>query len=198
VTDNSSVDSCPLIFRRFDEAKYLTSFIEDSPFYTMFNYKQTGFVRQPVDFYVRPLFIGALGYGIDPNVSRMVDSQCIGSKPNDEGIISYLESTLDFAHRHSSPLFALTWSTALTHNNSNSGQLSAAAYAQFLRRIQEKGYLNNTILFFMGDHGYRFGPLRQTLVGYFEDRLPNMWIRLPPKLKQKYPQWQKALEVNSA
>jgi len=194
---NRSIDKCPFIFPRFDEAKYLTTFVEDSPTLAAFNYKRIGFVHQPVDFYGRPLFLAALGLDIArPNASQRND-ECIGHLTNDEAILNYLESTLDFAHRHSSPLFATSWSTRATHSDMNEGQLTDDTYAQFLRRIEEKGHLDNTILFFLSDHGYRNGPTRETVIGYFEDRLPNMWIRLPPKLRKKYPQWQKALEVNS-
>jgi hypothetical protein len=49
----------------------------------------------------------------------------------------------------------------------------------------------------MGDHGYRFGQFRQTILGFYEDKLPNLWIFLPPWVREKYPKWQTALEINS-
>jgi len=198
-TDDHSLDLCPLIYRRFDEANYLTALVEDSPGFTAFNYMRTGFVHQPVDFYSRPLFLAASDYGLLPSlpVFRAEHIDCLGQMTNDEIIISYLESAVAFAHQNSSPLFALSWSTTLPHDNLNYVQLSDDAYSKFILRLEEKGYLENTILFFMGDHGYRYGPTRETLIGYFEDKLPNLWIRVPPRLQEKYPLWQKALQINS-
>lgn len=94
-------------------------------------------------------------------------------------------------------MFTFSWSTTLAHDNFNMIQLVDETYANFLARLEYKGYLNNSILFFMGDHGYRFGEIRQTLTGYYEDKLPNLWIWLPPRIRKMYPPWQESLEINS-
>ncbi len=56
-------DDCPYIWKRFDSSQYLTALAEDEPFFTGFNYMKTGFVDQPVDFYLRPFFYSAFEYG---------------------------------------------------------------------------------------------------------------------------------------
>jgi len=56
-------DNCPFVWKRFELANYLTGHVEDNPSLAIFNYAKTGFVKQPVDFYSRPLFIGASKYG---------------------------------------------------------------------------------------------------------------------------------------
>ncbi len=122
---------------------------------------------------------------------------CIGSQTNDEAIISYVESVLDLGYKNNTPVFSVSWSTENSHEDLNSIQLVDNTYANFLTRIKNKGYLDNTILIFMGDHGYRYGPFRETLLGYYEDKLPNMWIRLPPWIREEFPEWQNALEINS-
>jgi hypothetical protein len=53
-------DDCPFIWKRFDEANYLTGLVEDAPSSAIFNYYKTGFVKQPVDFYSRPLWLAAV------------------------------------------------------------------------------------------------------------------------------------------
>jgi hypothetical protein len=53
-------DDCPFIWKRFDEANYLTGLIEDSPSGAIFSYARTGFVKQPVDFYSRPFWLAAV------------------------------------------------------------------------------------------------------------------------------------------
>jgi membrane-anchored protein YejM (alkaline phosphatase superfamily) len=116
---------------------------------------------------------------------------------NDEMIISYLESTLEAAYKNGTPIFATAWSTTVSHDDLNGIRTLDGMYASFLQRLLKKGYLDNTILFFMGDHGYRYGAFRETLIGYYEDKLPNMWIRLPQRLKERFPHWQRSLELNT-
>jgi membrane-anchored protein YejM (alkaline phosphatase superfamily) len=116
---------------------------------------------------------------------------------NDEMIISYLESTLEAAYKNGTPIFATAWSTTVSHDDLNGIRTLDGMYASFLQRLLKKGYLDNTILFFMGDHGYRYGAFRETLIGYYEDKLPNMWITLPQRLKERFPHWQRSLELNT-
>jgi membrane-anchored protein YejM (alkaline phosphatase superfamily) len=112
-------------------------------------------------------------------------------------IINYLESTLDAAAASRTPLFTISWATAVSHNDINGISFLDMSYADFLNRIVKKGYLNNTILIVMGDHGYQYGGFRETVIGYFEQNLPNMWIRLPPRIQKRFPDWQRSLEKNS-
>jgi membrane-anchored protein YejM (alkaline phosphatase superfamily) len=127
----------------------------------------------------------------------MGDIDCLGYLPNDQMIINYLESALDAATASRTPYFTLSWATTVSHNDLNGISFLDVLYANFLNRIIEKGYLNNTILIVMGDHGYRYGEFRETVVGYFEQNLPNMWIRLPPRIQKRFPHWQRSLEINS-
>jgi membrane-anchored protein YejM (alkaline phosphatase superfamily) len=122
---------------------------------------------------------------------------CVGYLTNDEMILSYVERNMEIARAKGAPLFTLSSATTVSHDDWNAIQVVDNTYASFLRRIIDKGYLDNSILIFMGDHGYRYGALRETLIGYYEDKLPNMWIRLPPALQQKFPSWQEALEINA-
>jgi membrane-anchored protein YejM (alkaline phosphatase superfamily) len=66
-------------------------------------------------------------------------------------IINYLESTLDDAT--ASPYFTISWATAVSHSDNNGISFLDVLIADFLNRIVKKGYLNNTILILMGNHG---------------------------------------------
>jgi membrane-anchored protein YejM (alkaline phosphatase superfamily) len=125
--------------------------------------------------------------------------ECLGYLKNDQMIMNYLESALDAATASRTPFFTISWSTKTSHDDINGISLVDVTYANFLNRISQKGYLNNTVLIVMGmgDHGYRFGKYRETKIGYYEDRLPNMWIRLPPHIQKRFPRWQRSLEINS-
>lgn len=104
---------------------------------------------------------------------------------------------LDFAHKHKTPVYSATWSTDQSHNDANGIQLLDNLYASLLSRLQKKGILDNTILIFMGDHGYRYGKVKETLQGFYEDRLPNMWVKLPDWIIEELPDWKSSLDINS-
>ncbi len=122
----------------------------------------------------------------------------IGQYTNDEVILSYVESIiLDLGQKHKTPIFSLAWSTTGTHGYLNYLQLIDNDYTEFMTRLEQKGILENSIVIFMGNHGYRYGEFRNTLMGSFEVNLPNMWILLPSWIKKEFPEWQTALEINS-
>ncbi len=58
--------------------------------------------------------------------------------------------------------FAFTWHNQLTHDQDDMLSNADDDYAQFLKTILP--YLNNTILIFMSDHGFRFGAMRTETV----------------------------------
>lgn len=52
-------DSCPYIWKEFSTRNYLTAHLEDSPKLAIFNYMKTGFIKKPVDMYLRPWMLAA-------------------------------------------------------------------------------------------------------------------------------------------
>ena len=63
--------------------------------------------------------------------------------------------------------------------------------------MNDRGYLDNTLLILMSDHGARFGSVRQFLRGKNEERHPFFSVRLPPKLIANYPEIHKNLQINA-
>jgi hypothetical protein len=53
------------------------------------------------------------------------------------------------------------------------------------------------VVFFFSDHGIRFGKIRDTLIGKFEERLPFMHVILPPEMKTTYPEIVENLKSNA-
>lgn len=90
-------------------------------------------------------------------------------------------------------MFIYTWLTNLAHGDLNAAQFADESYLKFLQNLD----LSNTILFFMSDHGYRYGMIRETFAGWQEDKLPNFWIYLPERIRQQFPTWLPAVKQNS-
>lgn len=53
------LDECPFIWKNFSQHNYLTGHFEDSPKINAFNYLKAGFIRSPVDIYLRPWMLAA-------------------------------------------------------------------------------------------------------------------------------------------
>ena len=57
--------------------------------------------------------------------------------------------------------------------------------------------LENTAVIVLGDHGPRFGKIRQSgFVGYVEERMPFLSVTLPKNLLKKYPTVKSSIELN--
>ena len=53
------MDSCPILWRNFSRAGYVTAYVEDEPTIGTFNYKKAGFAHAPTDYYLRPFLLAA-------------------------------------------------------------------------------------------------------------------------------------------
>ena len=84
-----------------------------------------------------------------------------------------------------SPVFGLYWSASLTHDYLNLARHADIPHLNYLKQLKEIGALNKTILLFISDHGLRWGSIRSTYVGILEERLPFVFMVVPPWFKQK-------------
>ena len=70
-------------------------------------------------------------------------------------------------------------------------------FLELLRDIKSKGYLDNTLLLVMGDHGLRYGQLRESIQGKLEERLPLFTMTFPPWFESRYPHLAANLKTNT-
>lgn len=63
--------------------------------------------------------------------------------------------------------------------------------------LEEEERLQDTFLFMFSDHGHRFDPIRQTMIGRLEERMPFFSIHVPQKLRKRYPELADVLNWNS-
>lgn len=67
----------------------------------------------------------------------------------------------------------------------------------FLEDMKKTGYLDNTFLIIMGDHGIRYGAIRKTMLGKLEERLPLLSISVPQWFRMKFPEYLGHLQTNT-
>ena len=94
------------------------------------------------------------------------------------------------------PGFAV-FSAGHGHHGVNLVQKIERDFLNLLREIKSKGYLNNTLLIVMGDHGLRYGQLRESIQGKLEERLPLFSMTFPPWFKSRYPKLAANLKTNT-
>lgn len=70
-------------------------------------------------------------------------------------------------------------------------------FISFLKDMKRTGYLENTFLVIMGDHGIRYGAIRKTMLGKLEERLPLLSISIPQWFRMKYPEYFQHLKTNT-
>ena len=97
---------------------------------------------------------------------------------------------------HKRGFFSVSHLTEIPHESENDLSSIEEYVLNMLKNLNRKGALKNTILFVYGDHGLHWGEIRNSPVGYLEERLPFFSIALPLRFKEKYPRHAANLEVN--
>ena len=67
-----------------------------------------------------------------------------------------------------------------SHHRMNDVKKNERDILALLKGFKAKGYLENTLLIVMGDHGIRFGAVRRLVQGKLEERLPLYSMVVPP------------------
>lgn len=184
-------DAIPLIWKFFAAKGYATVFNEDKPEWGLFHYLREGFTKKPTDFYYH-IFWEAIRIASKKND---YDHYCFGNTPKGDIL-------LDITKRHLMSMkdtlqFIYSFFVEYSHSYGNEIERADKIYAEFWREMYEDGYLNNTVVIFMSDHGHRFSNIRETLVGLLEERNPFFGIWFPKWFYDKYPRIKRNLLINT-
>ncbi|CAG7724309.1 unnamed protein product [Allacma fusca] len=190
-TRSTKLDDCPFIWKNFSDRNYITGSVEDSASLANFNYMKTGFVRQPVDYYFRPLAVAYHGNKNREGAFR----GCVGGRTQTDLVLKYIQDFVSVV-KNKAPYFFWSWFTTLAHDDFNDLRVFDSVFKNNLHKFLESEG-DNAVILFISDHGYRFGTFRETYLGYYEESLPFFFIRIPPSVKQRYPSWYKNLKINS-
>ncbi|XP_050722093.1 uncharacterized protein LOC127001523 isoform X2 [Eriocheir sinensis] len=179
ITKSRHYDDCHWVWKDFKRNGYVTAYMEDAPWMGAFHYLRRGFISQPTDFYSRPFFLAS-----EKEIGQ--SHKCQGAELSLKVVQDYsLEFTRTFLD---TPSFGFFWSASLTHDYLNTLRHADEPHLRYLKELKEMGALNHTAVFFVSDHGMRWGNLRATYIGMLEERLPYVVIYLPPWFRKKYHQ----------
>ena len=188
---NKPFDEYGFLWKNFSSLGYRTLYTEDAPHIAIFNYGKEGFHTPPADYYSRPYSLALEEHGAMWNHGR----DCVGTQLETERVLHYVK---DFMHEfQNDPFFAFAFITRLTHDDLNKAGAADEPYFNFFKSSHDIGLFDNAVIFFFSDHGIRFGPVLETFHGRMEERLPFMYVALPPWVKRKYPNLLNRLHSNA-
>ncbi|GIY23125.1 uncharacterized protein CDAR_469641 [Caerostris darwini] len=190
VKDIMYFDDVDIIWKRFAKKGYRTFYAEDSPYFGLYNYGRRGFNETPVDYYMRPLYLDLH----NSEVRNKGPFYCFNSQLEPDLMYDYLR---DFVRTMGPrPYFAFAMVSSLTHDYFNHAGYADYPTVQLLEDLWEMGAQNDSVVIVFGDHGLRFGSIRSTYVGKFEERMPFMYIHFPPWFVEQYPEIANNIRTN--
>lgn len=193
-TNASHLDAWPLVWKHYRKAGYITSFAEEQPQFSFFSYKLKGFKDPPVDHYLR-VFEQAVNW--ETRKSGAHKPYCLGDRPRSLVLCDWWAEQQQMYERTNVRTFATLFSSETSHDDYNLVETLDEPWAKTFGDQFRQGRFNRTLLIVMGDHGRRFGQVRQTQTGKTEEKLPFLALVVPDWFKQQYPTAWKNLQTNT-
>lgn len=203
------LDECSFIWKNYEKGGYVTLYAEDQMKRNTFNVWHKGFNKQPTDHYFRPFVVTA--EKMLP-VSKKGDlAFCLGASLYMEHIFVYAVKLLSIHQKD--PYFSIFYVNSLSDKQLSSSPIMDNKISEsFVKTLEEKFNMNDTIVIYFADTGTRFeeelvsvGSYNHesitTLItfqtGFYEERAPLLFIRLPPRFQKTYPDYVQNLKINS-
>ncbi|CAG5128739.1 unnamed protein product [Candidula unifasciata] len=182
------VDDFPWLWRNFSKHGYVTSWADAQIKIAPFNYRLLGFQHSPTDYFMRPFYLA-----VNPLYGKF-SPNCHGSLPRHMVWFNWIRDI--FYMYKNDPKFLVHFYTPLSHDDNNWITMADEDLRTFIYDLEKGGFLNNTLLVVMGDHGARFAEVRRTVSGKLEERMPYVSLRFPPWFELKYPHLIKNIRTN--
>lgn len=185
-------DDVEFSWKFFSDIGYRTLWVEDAPNIATFNYYRSGFKKPPTDYYFRPFALAVE----ESDVRKSSKSHCFGNKMEMQVIYDYYKSFIDTLGSDR-PFFSFMFLARLTHDILNYAGYADEPTYRLLKYLDNSNILQNSLLIFYSDHGIRFGSIRKTYIGQFEERMPFMNLYVPNWFLEEYPEFERNLNINS-
>lgn len=180
-------DNCPFIWKSFEEKQYLTAFIEDAGHTDTFDFEKGGFLYQPVDYYWRPFNLLLASSKTEPqNAKTPFVPACVGDTPVYVRFLNYTRNFFKRMLKEQQKFFAFLHCNSASHDDNSLLASIDEELRELFSELLQSGILKKTAVFFLSDHGSRYGAIRKTHQGYFEANLPFFFAYLPDQFRNKY------------
>ncbi|ULT84164.1 hypothetical protein L3Y34_013064 [Caenorhabditis briggsae] len=167
------------IFSEFHDYGYRTLLAEDWAEGTMNWPNCVGFDKPPIDHFMRP-FQNA--YERKGQGAPITQKHLKGGKLCRQTHNTLLDYMGQFINAYpDQKKFGWVWAIDLGHNSENGFTHADKDFHNFL--IEHRKKLDNSFVFLLGDHGLRFGGVRNTFVGALDVNNPFTAISIPKVLR---------------
>lgn len=145
-----------------------------------------------MDYYFRPYFIAT--ENLLHNFTRWENIYCSGPEIS---FLRVLDLAYDFVKSFQNrSYFGLFWTISVSHNSISGASSMDYSFKTKLIELEKIGVLETSMVVLMSDHGLRFGEFRESKLGWYEDRLPLLYIWLPEWFRNQSPEAHQALINN--
>lgn len=184
-------DSFPLIWYNYSRKGYVTYFVEDTPQFAFLNHLLNGFGKKPTDHSYRPFWLQLVR---TTEITEPSSFNCFGNFPKPYvhmDIINRVENQYKNQLK-----FGFTFFNQLSHDTESELSKADELFTQYFRKWFSEGHFNRSLVIVGSDHGHRFSPMRATLIGQLEERLPFFSLKFPNWFLRRYPRLATALDKN--
>lgn len=119
---------------------------------------------------------------------------CLGEKTFTDVLLDYMVNLTEVLDTR--PFFAYFWINNMVHEGVNIAGYLDLHLRDVLKKLDDRGTLKRIVLVLLSDHGVRFGDIRRTPVGRFEDDHPFAFLAFPEWFLNSHPEFAAALETN--
>uniref|UniRef100_A0A914P6C6 Sulfatase N-terminal domain-containing protein n=1 Tax=Panagrolaimus davidi TaxID=227884 RepID=A0A914P6C6_9BILA len=163
---------------RYKDDGYVTMMAEDWALGAFLWPNCSGFKKTPMDHYMKPFHL-RFDYGKykSPDLHKIIHKDSCRDYHYD--IFEYLGKFLKAYP--DKPKFSISWISYLTHDEQNALSSADDYFYHFFNNTKKD--FENSYVFFMGDHGLRFGKMRETRTGEIEDNNPFLFLSVPKPLR---------------
>lgn len=145
----------------------------------------------PTDYYLRPYILASEELKIR---RRFNAYYCTGPELSIDRVFKY---AVDFAKTFlDTPYFGFFWTNSVSHDDLNGPSAIDSHFLAKLEDMEKGGVMNDSMVIILSDHGMRFGKIRDTSIGWYEERLPFIYLWVPEWFRQQHPEDYQALIVN--
>jgi hypothetical protein len=186
---STTLDGFPWIWNEFKTAGYVTQWIEDAAEWNTFMWRMNGLKKQPMDYH-------SIHFYAELEKRRWdFKKYCVGPEIKYNFMFKWITEFLK-TYKHERT-FSFGFNGECSHNDNHPLNIIDDDLKMWLENLFTNGYLENTLLILMSDHGARFHSIRETTQGKAEERNPFFSFRLPNWFKQKHPRVFQNLLINS-
>ncbi|XP_011178317.1 uncharacterized protein LOC105209574 [Zeugodacus cucurbitae] len=183
---------CPFIWKRFTDAGYRTSFLEDVARNSLFSMDNI-FSHPPTDYYIRPIvkeMENRVGYYYSVSLNL-----CMGGRRTIDLVLQMIHKLTPFLKKEN--FFSFFWLASMTHDFIYMPKLLDNDFVDLFERFQKTEVFNKTIILLLSDQGLRWSSFRRTYQGMMEERQPLLITIYPSWFKQRYAEAVANLEINA-